>query len=318
MRLTFRGRWCSQLPQSRNPLKGEVAVTKGKSVCVIVVGALCAIFVLSSAVPCGAQGKVHTYYIAADEVTWDYAPAGMNRITGQPFGDEESPWVKSGPHKIGRVYKKALYREYTDSTFTRLKPRPKEWEHLGFLGPLIRAEVGDTFQIVFKNNLKFPASLHPHGMFYLKDSEGAPYHDGSGDESKKAVPPGATHTYIWPVPERAGPGHGDMSSVLWMYHSHVNEIADVNAGLVGPMIITARGMAKADGQPKDVDRELVIAFADVDETESPYLQDNIQRYMGDPKSVRVVPDPFGVPAIVTSDPVVPFDFEEKASMNGFV
>jgi len=161
--------------------------------------------------------------------------------------------------------------------------------------------------------------MHPHGVFYQKDSEGAQYLDGSGDESKKGtVAPGGTHTYIWPVPERAGPGHGDMSSMLWMYHSHVNEIADVNAGLVGPMIITARGMAKADGQPKDVDRELVIAFADVDETESPYLQDNIQRYMGDPKSVRVVPDPFGVPAIVTSDPVVPFDFEEKASMNGFV
>ena len=47
---------------------------------------------------------------------------------------------------------------------------------------------------------------------------------------------------------------------MWMYHSHINEIADVNAGLVGPMIITARGMAKADGTPKDVDRELIVAI----------------------------------------------------------
>ncbi len=264
-------------------------------------------------------GQTRTYYIAADEVTWDYAPGGVNQITGKPFGDAESLWVASGPQRIGKVLKKAVYREYTDATFTQLKPRPKVWEHLGFLGPLLRAEVGDTIRVLLKNNLRFPVSMHPHGVFYQKDSEGAQYLDGSGDESKKGtVAPGGTHTYIWPVPERAGPGHGDMSSMLWMYHSHVNEIADVNAGLVGPMIITARGMAKADGQPKDVDRELVIAFADVDETESPYLQDNIQRYMGDPKSVRVVPDPFGVPAIVTSDPVVPFDFEEKASMNGFV
>lgn len=272
----------------------------------------------ASGAPNGSTGQTRTYFIAADEVTWDYAPGGVNQISGQPFGNAESLWVTSGPRRMGKVLKKALYREYIDATFARLKPRPKEWEHLGFLGPLLRAEVGDTIQVVFKNNLRFAVSMHPHGVFYQKDSEGAPYHDGSGDESKRAVPPGATHTYIWPVPERAGPDHGDMSSVLWMYHSHVNEIADVNAGLVGPMIITARGMAKADGTPKDVDRELVIAFAEVGETESPYLQENIQQYMGDPKSVKVVPDSFDVPMMVTSDPAVPGDFALKESLNGFV
>src|SRR5690242_21541854 len=105
-----------------------------------------------------AASVTHTYYIAADEVTWDYAPTNVNGITGKPFGDEEKEWVAPGPHKIGKVFKKALYREYTDETFTQLKPRPAQWEHLGYLGPLIRAEVGDTIRIVFKNNLKFPAS----------------------------------------------------------------------------------------------------------------------------------------------------------------
>jgi hephaestin len=40
------------------------------------------------------------------------------------------------------------------------------------------------------------------------------------------------------VPERAGPGPHDPSSVVWMYHSHTDEIADGYAGLIGPMIIT--------------------------------------------------------------------------------
>ena len=31
-----------------------------------------------------------------------------------------------------------------------------------------------------------------------------------------------------------------------MYHSHVSEVADANAGLVGPMIITGKGMSKSD------------------------------------------------------------------------
>src|SRR5262245_21668471 len=87
------------------------------------------------------------YYIAADEGTRAFAPSGTNQVTGQPVGDEEALWVKSGPHRIGRVYKKALYREYTDGTFAQLKPRAPEWEHLGFLGPLIRGEVGDTIKI---------------------------------------------------------------------------------------------------------------------------------------------------------------------------
>jgi hephaestin len=117
-------------------------------------------------------------------------------------------------------------------------------------------------------------------------------------KAKRAVPPGATFTYTWPVPDRAGPAHGDMSSVLWMYHSHVNEVADVNAGLIGPMIVTARGMAKPDGTPQDVDRELIIAFAEVGETESPYIQENIQTYMGDPKGVMLIRDPFDVPMLV--------------------
>jgi FtsP/CotA-like multicopper oxidase with cupredoxin domain len=50
----------------------------------------------------------------------------------------------------------------------------------GILGPLIRAEVGDTIQIHFKNNAKHPHSLHPHGVFYDKASEGAEHDDGSG------------------------------------------------------------------------------------------------------------------------------------------
>ena len=103
-------------------------------------------------------GKTRTYYIAADEVTWDYAPDGINRISGKPFGEAERYWVSSGPHRMGKTLKKALYHEYTDVTFTHLKPRPKEFEHLGFLGPLIRAEVGDSIQVVYKN---IPAPAHP-------------------------------------------------------------------------------------------------------------------------------------------------------------
>lgn len=65
-------------------------------------------------------------------------------------------------------------------------------------------------------------------------------------------------SYTWEVPERAGPGFNDPSSVMWMYHSHADETLDTWAGLAGPMIITGRGVAvKEDGSPADVDSEKV-------------------------------------------------------------
>lgn len=264
-----------------------------------------------------STGATHTYYIAADEVTWDFAPQNRNLASGRSFGAEEAPWVATGPHRLGKVLKKALYREYTDATFTTLKPRPKEWEHLGFLGPLMRAEVGDTIKVIFKNNLTFPASLHPHGVFYEKGSEGAPYSDGVDAAMKSAVP-GGIQTYTWPVPERAGPTAHEMSSVLWMYHSHVSEVADANAGLVGPMIVTGRGMSKADGSPKDVDRELIVAFAEFDETESPYIRENIDKYATDPKGITIAIDPFAQPILMSTDKGDPGDYVFRESLNGYL
>jgi FtsP/CotA-like multicopper oxidase with cupredoxin domain len=222
-------------------------------------------------------GRLRTYFIAADEVTWDYAPQGRNLVTGQAFGETENVFVQRGRDRIGSAYKKALYREYTDASFGTLKPRSPGWQHLGMLGPVIRAEVGDTIRVVFRNNASRPYSVHPHGVFYPKDAEGAGYDDGTSgaDKHDDAVPPGETHVYTWQVPPRAGPGPHDGSSVMWMYHSHTDEVADTNSGLIGPMIITAAGMAKPDGSPVDVDREFVALFDVMDENQSHYLDDNI-------------------------------------------
>lgn len=232
--------------------------------------------------------RTRTYFIAADEVEWDYAPSGLNQITGEPFDDVAKVFVQGGDERIGRVYLKAKYREYADSSFTALKPVPPEWEHLGILGPVIHAEVGDTIQVVFKNNTRFPTSVHPHGVFYPKNAEGTPYNDGTSgaDKNDDAVPPGGMHTYVWETPERAGPGPMDGSSVLWMYHSHVDKPAETNAGLIGPIIITAAGKAKEDGSPLDVDREFVTLFTVFDENASLYFDANIDKFTGRPDRVR--------------------------------
>ena len=244
-----------------------------RSAVAVLAVAVAAVVTVAGAPP---AGRVRTYYIAADEVDWDYVPGGRNEITETPFQDTAF-FVNAPSRPVSTVYKKMLYREYTDSSFRTLKPRPPEWAHLGFLGPLIRAEVGDTVKVVFRNNGDRPYSVHPHGVFYNKDSEGAPYGDGTSraDKHDDGVPPGETHVYVWPVPERAGPGPAEGSSVMWMYHSHTDETKDVNTGLLAAMIVTARGQARQDGSPRDVDREVVATFAQVHEEDSWLARKNI-------------------------------------------
>ena len=239
--------------------------------------------------PSATPSRTRTYFIAADEVEWDYAPMGVNKMMGMKFEGYAATFIEKGPHRIGKVYRKAIYREYTDETFTKLKPRPADQEYLGMLGPVIRAEVGDTLKVVFRNNATRPYSIHPHGVFYGKDSEGTVnYDDGStaAEKENNIVPPGQTHTYTWEVTERAGPGPNDPSSIVWLYHSHVGEMRDVESGLIGAIVITRRGMAGANGLPKDVDRDFVTLFMVYDENNSWYLDQNIKTYVSDPKGLN--------------------------------
>ena len=120
---------------------------------------LAAVFVLLSSIAFGqSPGKMRTYYIAADEVDWDYAPGGVNKMMGMKFDGYSKVFTERGPHRIGTVYRKAIYREYTDETFTHLKARSPEWEHAGILGPILRAEVGDTIEFSSRTTQAVPTA----------------------------------------------------------------------------------------------------------------------------------------------------------------
>lgn len=199
-----------------------------------------------------AMAMTRHYYVAAEDVAWDFAPSNQNLIHGGPI---PAPWTDS------HIFNKTRYIEYTDGSFTHQKPQPT-W--LGVLGPIIRAEVGDTVIVHFRNNAQSGSyGMHPHGFRYTKDNEGAHYmgvNTGQEPGAGAEVPPGGSFDYEWVADRDSGPGPGDSSSIVWWYHSHVNEPAETNAGLLGPILITRKGMARQDGTPKDVDREFVTAF----------------------------------------------------------
>ncbi|CAN5143823.1 hypothetical protein BH09PAT2_BH09PAT2_08240 [soil metagenome] len=214
--------------------------------------------------------RTRTYYIAAENVEWNYAPAGKDPSTGMPLPE---PWG------IQTKYQKTRYIEYTDATFQKKKPQPK-W--LGILGPIIRGVEGDTLKVVFFNNTLKPYSMHPHGVLYDKDNEGA-IHDIAADENKNhqmgtgaIVYPTKKHTYTWVVRPEAAPTAAEGGSKVWMYHSHVDAVADIYEGLIGPIIITRAENANEDATPNDVDQEFVNLFMVFNESQDGMTDDQIE------------------------------------------
>ncbi len=241
--------------------------------------------------PVGARTKsvshVRTYFLCAEEIDWDYTPDGKDMMMGTDFEGYSKVFTEHTEKRIGHTYRKAVFREYTDATFTTPKPRPADLAHMGLLGPVIRAEVGDTIKVVLRNNASFPFSLHPHGVAYDRDSEGAMYADGmEHPEANGLVLPGKTHTYTWQVRKEAGPGPQDGSSIAWLYHSHNYEPKDVNAGLIGAIVITRRGMARPDGSPKDIAHEFFSLFMIIDENQSRYFDHNVKTHIADPAKIE--------------------------------
>uniref|UniRef100_A0A8C9SNU6 Hephaestin n=1 Tax=Scleropages formosus TaxID=113540 RepID=A0A8C9SNU6_SCLFO len=194
-----------------------------------------------------------------------------------------SLFLQQGPHRIGRVYKKAVYKQYTSETYSKEIAKPS-W--LGYLGPLLMAEVDDVIVVHLKNFASRPYSMHPHGVFYKKDSEGALYPDKTTGKNKTddQVLPGGNYTYEWVVKPQYAPADGDKPCLTWVYHSHVHSSQDIASGLIGGLITCKKGLWLIP-ERKDVDKDFFLMFSVVDENLSWYLEENIQTFCSDPTGV---------------------------------
>ena len=158
---------------------------KSRKYAILALAVATGIFAISFSVPRNEAQKTsprpsantpptRTYYIAAEKTTWNYAPSGKDQMTGKPV---PAPWGDQ------LVYEKVRYFEYTDDSFTKKKPQPA-W--LGILGPIIRGVEGDTIKVVFYNKANKSYSVHPHGLHYDKDNEGATHEAGGEDHDMSA------------------------------------------------------------------------------------------------------------------------------------
>ncbi len=197
-----------------------------------------------------AGAATREYWLAAEKVEWNYAPSGQNLM---------HPKTGLGVWGKALVYQKYRYIQYTDGTYTTRVEQP-EW--MGILGPQLHAVEGDSLTVHFRNLADKPLSIHVHGLQYDEQNEGA---DMKGPGA--AVGPGSTFTYHWEVNSDAAPGPSDPSSIVWLYHSHVDAVTEVYDGLIGTIVVTKKGMerSEADARPKDIDKTFTTLFLIFDE-----------------------------------------------------
>jgi len=165
---------------------------------------------------------------------------------------------------IGSRYKKALFFGYTDDTFTEKMDHP---EHLGFLGPVIKGEVGETVEIFFMNKATRPYNMFPWGAVNKEDFI----------DEDHSVQPGEVKRYLWKIPESSRPQANQPRCISSIYVSAVDRVADVSTGLMGPLLICDEGGI----DDPTVDHDFYLQFHEVDENLSHYFSDNVEIFLGE-------------------------------------
>ena len=231
------------------------------------------------------SGRVREYWIQAESFEHNAVPNGYDGMMGRHFTpDQTSCWA------IG-------FRAYAPDW---LRPLDSDLgpdgigANQGIPGPVLRAEVGDTVLVHFRNNdehYQWPHSMHPHGLVYTPDNDGG----WLADDPKRpgtAVPYGSTYTYTWVChPSSVG---------TWPYHDHSvpQTIPRTGAGTpsapggqpgdangMGIMEIGAElglfgVIAVTDDQTPEVDREFVLFLHDAYPSDIPSLTTHLNLFNG--------------------------------------
>ena len=173
----------------------------------------------------GTSGNVREYWVAAVPVTWHVVPNERNAIEGDRFSPQNT------------TFQTIVYREFTPDFAKQI---PNAAGDRGIQGPLIRARVGDTILVHFRNLdslFNRPHSMHFHGVSYRPGSDGAYIPGFSGPGAN--VKPGQTFTYrLVAGPDSAG---------VWPYHDHSPSMMDsISGGLYGALSILGPGERAPD------------------------------------------------------------------------
>jgi manganese oxidase len=168
----------------------------------------------------GSGGQTREYWIAAEPVEWNVVPTHRDQMTAQK--------VKFGSTRFGAYG----YRPYAAGFKSPLGKATVP-------GPTIEAEIGDTVVVHFRNKLQAPVTVHPHGIFYANEMDGA--YKGKWTDPGGFVQTNRTFTYVWEAQEG--------TEGTWLYHDHgPMDPLPVFKGLFGPLVIRKPGEARPEAE----------------------------------------------------------------------
>uniref|UniRef100_A0A4W5Q877 Coagulation factor VIII, procoagulant component n=1 Tax=Hucho hucho TaxID=62062 RepID=A0A4W5Q877_9TELE len=214
------------------------------------------------------DGHYRSYYIAAQEITWDY---GIRK-----------PHQRRGMRKFLTEYKKVVFRGYSERDFQIPVTRGELQEHLGLMGPIIKAEVNDLLTVTFKNMASRPYSLHLHGVYDKSQGDGQSSGAGVAGVPGEAVQPGEVRVYTWRITRKQGPTAEEFDCKAGAYYSTQNKEKDLHSGLIGPLVICKPGTLHPQLNLQPNLQEYALLFHTFDETKSWYLDENIRQYCTPP------------------------------------
>jgi FtsP/CotA-like multicopper oxidase with cupredoxin domain len=166
------------------------------------------------------KARAREYWIRAEPVRWDIVPTNRDQMMNRRV-------------KGRKKFTAYAYRRYTKDFGSPMGPAT-------IPGPLIDAKVGEQVVIHFRNHVDVPVTMHPHGIFYSAEMDGA--YKGRFTDPGGFVQKNRTFTYVWEA--RAD------SVGTWLYHDHgPMDPVPVFKGLFGPLIIRPA----SDPNPPDKD-----------------------------------------------------------------
>jgi manganese oxidase len=164
-------------------------------------------------------GQRREYWIQAEPVRWNIVPTKRDQMMDKKV---------KGKTKFTAY----AYRPYSPGFAAPLGPAT-------IPGPLLEAETGDTIVVNFRNKLPAPVTMHPHGVFYSVEMDGA--YKGKFTDPGGFVQKNRTFQYVWEAHEG--------TEGAWLYHDHgPMDPVPVYKGLFGALLVYKAGAPKPNRQ----------------------------------------------------------------------
>ncbi|KAK5925006.1 hypothetical protein CgunFtcFv8_017569 [Champsocephalus gunnari] len=224
------------------------------------------------------QPKLRHYYIAAEEISWDYGIRKPHQLI-------KPTEMRRGMRKFLPEYKKVVFRAYSDIDFLQPVGRGEAHEHLGIMGPFIRAEMNELLTVIFKNKASRPYSFHLQGVYDRNQGAGmgqSPASSAPPGVPGEPVAPGEARTYNWKITRKQGPTDDEFDCKTGAYYSTVDKERDLHSGLIGPLVICKSGILRTRQNTQRDVQEFALLFHTFDETKSWYLEESLRQHCAPP------------------------------------